>query len=963
MGYWEDSIVARFEETVVQYPHNLAIKTLTHELTYNELNRMANQVAHEILALRGEGEEPIAILMDNDAPTIAALFGVLKAGKAYILLDATFPQNRLAYLIEDTQTQLLITNELYYAAGLEIASTNTTLLKIEEISSDFSSENPNIIISPDTVAMIIYTSGSTGLPKGVYTNHRNLLHSVYVVKQNFKIISADRFACIRTFCNNGSLKDIFCSLLTGASIYPLHPKEHGFRRLISWIDEHQLTIFISVATPFRQLLYSVCDEGVPTGISQSVPESTPLSSIRLVWIGGEKIRTHDIELFQMCMAAHCLFRMGFGSTETMSATYLQLDKETANRMLIDKAMLTLGYPVDDSEILIFDQDHQPLPAGQVGEIAVRSAYLALGYWRKLKITQERFLPDPDGGDQRIYLTGDTGYLCDDGALVILGRNDDQIKIRGHRIEIAEIEQTLLTHSSVKQAAVIARKTHSNETQLIAYIVLSKERQTRLSPATEFYQCAAKNLPDYMRPAAFVIMETLPMTLHGKLDYQALPPPDLNRDIPGVSYMAPYTQLEQQLADIWSDLLNIDAIGLHDNFFELGGHSLHTIQLMEQIEDQFAVTISLKSFFINPTIAKLSQLVQAQPETPDDSDIQTRFENEFLENLYDELVNAGSKDMGQYLIPHGRRWTTLHHLFQSIPRSILFQLVSRLMSRTSIQQKFFAQQVALTHQFLSTIDSAIDPAIDLENNEPVDRPERVSRQGILDKSLTYGLLHHYKVGRGLKKSHHVYQKIRGRERLETAKAEGKGVILINSHHNLYYWQPMSKLADYGIGGVQNHYMIPQDSSLSAKDQNLPGQLILTRQLDIARRLLQEGKVVQLLVDGRDGDSRGLTYNVHNRCWTFMTGFAELALRTNAVVLPVIYSLNQDGASMHTTNDEIMCSLGEPFDMGPETLSHDERVKTLMSQYVAILETTWATMPWLVPWYVMEQHLSYPLTEND
>lgn len=585
----EQSIGARFEEQVARHADALAVFSDAGAWTYGQLNGYANRIAHAILAGRGRGiAAPVAILLNNDAPMLAAIFGVLKSGAPYVPFDPSFPPERLAHYGQDAGVSLILTDADHYDQAVALAGEPQRVIAIDDLPANLPEANPNVAVSPDAIAYIYYTSGSTGAPKSVYNSHRNLLHHIRRNSNIFCVCPADRFLCLKSFSFAGALKDIFGSLLNGASIHLYPLKQKGITRLPDFLREQRITIYNSVATVFRQLTDALTPEmGFP--------------DLRIVYFGGEQIKPNDLALFQQHFGRDSLLVLGLGSTETgpVSAFYLEGDTPLPGEVV------PLGHAAQETEILILDEPGDPLGPDQEGEIAIKSDYLALGYWRNDELTAQKFVPAGDG--RRLYLTGDIGYLDDSGCLYHLGRRDFQIKIRGFRVEPAEIEDALRRHPAIQQAAVVAKALHSGEKGLVAYFTTANGA---IPTVSELRGLLAAGLPDYMIPAAFVPLDSLPVNAFGKLDLKALAAPERVRPHLAQPYAPPETPVQERLAALWSTLLGIDEVGIHDDFLELGGSSVLIMQLMTRAEQAFGRELPVAEFLAEPTIAALAGLVEA-----------------------------------------------------------------------------------------------------------------------------------------------------------------------------------------------------------------------------------------------------------------------------------------------------------------------------------------------------------------
>ena len=449
----EQSVARRFEKQVVKYPEHLAIKSKAHTYSYLALNQLANQIARSILAKPCIQNQPVIIFLQQGALFIATFLGVLKAGRCAVPVDPDFPESRNAKIVKDSQASLIITNQKYLAVAAVQVSENCELLNIDELDPTLSNENPEISVSPDSIAYILYTSGSTGKPKGVFQNHRNLLHFIRHQVNSLQISPDDRVTMLYSCSVNGALRGTLYSLLNGATLYPFNVKCEGLTGLINWLIEEKITIYHSVTTLFRHMTSILTLEN-------------PFPHIRMVILGGEAVSAEDVTLYKKIFAPNCLLYTGLGATETGTIREYIVNKQTP----VGNSRMPLGYSVPERDILLWDEAGSEVKPGQVGEICVRSPYIALGYWNNPEKTRKAFWPDPEGGDYRIYRTGDLGKLLPDGCLVHKGRKDFQVKIRGYRVELSEIELALVRQDSVKEAVVVGREDSMGTQQLIAYVV-------------------------------------------------------------------------------------------------------------------------------------------------------------------------------------------------------------------------------------------------------------------------------------------------------------------------------------------------------------------------------------------------------------------------------------------------------------------------------------------------------------
>jgi amino acid adenylation domain-containing protein len=592
----EQSISERFEQQVAKYPDQIAVKTKNRGLSYDGLNKAANRVARAILAKSRDGPEPVALLLEYDTPMIVAILGVLKAGKICVPLDLSHPDARANYVLGDSQANLLVTDNKNFSTAQRLAQHVRHLINIDEIDGGLCTGNLGLSISPDTPAYILYTSGSTGQPKGVVQHHRSILHNAMKFTNGCHICADDQLTVFASFSTGQGTEVTFIALLNGASLCVIDVREEGMNSVATRLITEQITVYISTATLLRHFVTSL------TG-KEEFPH------LRLIRIGSEQIRQSDVEIYKQHFDPRCILGIFFSATETGSMTQYYIDKETE----ITGSIVPVGYSAQDEEILLLDQDGKQVGFNQTGEIVIKSRYLALGYWRRPDLTQAKFLSDPNGGDKRLYFTGDLGRMSEDGCLEYLGRNDFQVKIRGYRVETGEVERALLQLNAFKEAAVIAKEHKSGDYRLVAYIVPIKRPVPTI---TALRHALREKLPEYMIPSTYVFLDVLPVASNGKVDRQALPAPDQGRPEVETTFVAPKDALEVELNKIWEKILGIQPIGVRDNFFELGGHSLLALQLIAQIERIFNKPCSPAILFQAPTIAQLANILRQEkwPET-------------------------------------------------------------------------------------------------------------------------------------------------------------------------------------------------------------------------------------------------------------------------------------------------------------------------------------------------------------
>jgi amino acid adenylation domain-containing protein len=613
----EQSIATRFASQVAMYPERLAVKSKNHKWTYAELNAAVNRIAQSILRAGGDREERIALLFDHDAPMIAGMLGALSAGKTYVPLDPHHPKARLLEIIQHSEATLLLTNNKNLALARELTNANVRLVNTDSTPS-IPANLPAMAlpaVEPNRLAYILYTSGSTGEPKGVMQNHRNVLHYIRVYTNNLHLNAQDRLSLFSSYCFDASVMDIYGALLNGATLCPIDIREAGLAGLAEQLIDDEITVYHSTPTVYRYFL------GAQASLPANVGDPNLFfPKVRLVVLGGEKVDLRDLELYRQHFSDDCIFVNGLGPTEATVSLQNFIDKETE----VPSDSVPVGFAVEDTEVLLLNPSGRPSEV--FGEIAIKSAHVALGYWRNNEATAKAFgdchchnrlrkrvglgraTASKDTGLQRIYRTGDMGRRLPDGSIKFEGRKDFQVKIRGFRVELGEIESALVRHPNVREGVVVARDSGHGDTRLIAYVVPHK-----VSITIELRHYLQQRLPEYMVPGSFVMIESLPLTPSGKLDRRALPTPESVEahadDTLVTTTNTPETRLKKMLAAIWSELLEVRAVGVNDNFFELGGHSLLAVRLFAQIEKRLGKRLPLSILFQAPTVGQLAAVIQ------------------------------------------------------------------------------------------------------------------------------------------------------------------------------------------------------------------------------------------------------------------------------------------------------------------------------------------------------------------
>jgi len=577
----ENSIVARFEQMVRQFPNHTAVAA-NHRYSYAELNQRANLIAQAVLERCGQGNEPVALLLGHDAPAIAAILGVLKAGKIYVALNPAQPAARLRMLLDDLQAPLLITDAEHQLLAAELSP---HLLNLQDVGqAKACPEGRQAKACPTSLAAIFFTSGSTGEPKGFARDHRTILHRIRLDTNSDRLTAKDRFSLLFLCSYGTSVSDLFDALLNGGTVAMFDPNARGLGELTAWLRAEQITSLHIPVALFRQWLETL----VPGDYFPALRRLRP---------AGQLFRA-DLERLWPHLPEDAQVFSQLASSETVLVTRTGFTRHTP----IDTEVLHVGAPVAETDVFLINEAGQRVSNGEPGRIHVRSRFLSSGYWRRPELTAEVFQPDPAGGDFRICRTGDWGRWRADGNLEFLGRQDAMVKVRGHRVELSEIEAALRKLPEVRAAAVTARDDAQDDKRVIACIVPAQNTTPTVSALRS---ALANTLPEHSIPAAFVMLAELPLLPNGKLDALRLPAPERSRPVLDVPFVAPRTEDEIILAAIWSEVLEIEPLGVDDHFLELGGNSLRAMRICVRASRAFQVEIAPRMLFDAPTIARMA----------------------------------------------------------------------------------------------------------------------------------------------------------------------------------------------------------------------------------------------------------------------------------------------------------------------------------------------------------------------
>ena len=573
-----------FEAQAASTPEAIALSFEASDLTYRELDERANRLAG---SLRKRGVRPgalVGVCLDRALEMVVALYGVLKAGGAYVPLDPEYPRDRLAFMLEDSKPVVILTQS--HLAGV-LPEHDAAVLRLDSDWSSIASEPAERPardgLSLESLAYVIYTSGSTGRPKGAMNAHRGILNRLHWMQHAYPLTGIDRVLQKTPFSFDVSVWELFWPLMFGARLVLARPGGHREPAyLVDTIATQRITTMHFVPSMLKVFL----DEA---GLDRC-------ESLVRVFASGEALSAPLVDRFYASLPGARLHNL-YGPTEAAVDV-------TSFACAAGAASIPIGRPVHNTRIYLLDERLQPVPEGLRGELYIGGVQVGRGYLNRAELTAERFIRDPfDAAPQaRLYKTGDLARYLPSGDIEYLGRADFQVKVRGFRIELGEIEADLLGHPVVREAVVVARDEGAGDKRLVAYLVCAEGPRPTAGELRGFLQ---EKLPDYMVPAAFVLLDKLPLTASGKVDRRALPAPeDGERAVAGTTFAAPATVVEEELSRIWASVLRLEKIGVHDNFFEVGGDSILSIQIVSRAQ-QAGIRVTPRQIFEHPTIAELA----------------------------------------------------------------------------------------------------------------------------------------------------------------------------------------------------------------------------------------------------------------------------------------------------------------------------------------------------------------------
>ena len=879
----EQSIDTRWRRVVRHFSGRVAVTAPDGEqYTYQAMDEHSDQIACAIIERLGLENEPVVLFLDHIPLLIVTIIGVLKANKAYIALDPTQTTELINILKSPTGPRLVITTSEQRAEVTPATTPHQDILFLEDVGE--TRTPPDVEISPDALAALFFTSGTVGQPKGVPYTQRMILHRIWVETHTYQLTADDRFSGLRPCGVAASVRDIFNALLNGGTLclYPM--RQYGLGHLSTWLLDQTVTYFHLPGMLYREWL-------------DTLPEDASFPAIRYLSPSGRKTIADCTRIWPHLGADACLINT-YATTETSLLSQQLITRQTP----LTENVLSVGQPVPDKHIALVDEQDQPVAAGQVGEIIVRSRFITSGYWQQPQMGAQRFTLADDGSEEIVYRTGDFGRLRSDGRLELIGRQDSQVKVHGYRVMLDDVETLLAKANGVDQAAARVFPTSGGDNRLVGYV--TGLPGARLSGSTVRNELSVQATAQ-MIPAQIMVLPELPLTRTGKIDRQALPVPSSMRPNLDTPFRAPRNELEQQIADIWAELLELDAVGVDDNLFELGGDSLTAMRLILAVEKATGQHVST-DVFNEPTVAHLARLLSNEPAAASSA-----------QNQMDQPKSPRHRVLSPYrqfkrmIVNGGPSWRN-----HALPYGLGVRM-QRLWVRLPLIRQKLQQLATPFREWLTILELDDVDGRELELSL-LANTWRGWREACIKKPATFA----------------QWVTAHGIECLNSGLAMKRPIVLVGTHAAI-----RSAAIKMEIHQQSGHSVWTLGySPTSATDA--------AAKVIHAQKLLVQGGIVQVTGDGAQG-TRGVEVPIYGRPWLFRSGGAELALDTNAILLPVFNTLAHSG---HITVEFL-----EPLTTGQ--CGREQQIEDLTRQYAALLTARWPYLLNNMKWGKLQQILDH------
>ncbi len=937
-------------------PDRVAIVAESSVFTYHQMNRSANQIAFGLLKALGDGNHPVAILLNKEPHAIFASLGTLKSGNFYAGLDPTSPVAYLKNVCDDLRPEILLTSKLLKALAEEVVGTKTKIYLVEDWLEGMPSQEALFEIDMDATAAIYYTSGSTGKPKGVMVSQLGLWHRTFSSVNTLMFSPSDRTCMPFSISFGWSTTPLFGTLTTGGAVYLYDFAGKNPKNAAEWFIQHQITNAPIPAGFFKQFV-SNTNEGYPSNFPD----------MRLIFVGGDSILADDLLLWQKLFSDGCILAYGFSSTEAgpITRTFYRTDSE------ISETSLKFGMPAIGVEILIVDDDSQPLPPGEFGEIALRTMGKMTGYWKQEIKNRQKFIEDPEDPGKTLLLSGDMGRLTQNKELEFLGRKDFKVKIRGFLVDLKTIETTLSQLPEVSEVAIKTYRRKKGDLSLAAYLAFEPGTILQIK---DLKKLLARELPTYMVPHYFCILDKLPRSTSGKVNSHLLPEPNNQRPSLDTPYIPPQDELEIKLANIWQEVLEISPIGTIDNFFDLGGDSLSALEMTLEVEKLLDDAVP-QIFFQQPTIQHLKTLLNSPKSALDVEDISNKFD---LKSYKTEprhtrryRKSKGKEDILKRVFRRRKLGKSIDHLIDlavaryitSLPYQKASGWIVRWSNNQVVRKILYGRRYELFDYWLKDINGGSNNTEELfqrsmitnlnyrlrryktnQNENEIQRNLDIQSEIAELKnspSIYWSSLGELIESTPLDKLDEIFP-IVGLHHLTDAIAMAKGVILLSFHGMMAPLRFLPLKWRLGTEITTISYQMALAQSNLGKDALNSRSIRSSMNAELAlfgHRILQNGGVINILGDSSDPYGKEYQITVGGRAYPVKTGFAELAINSGAVVIPHFGRVLPDGRP-------------EMIILPP--LEDSETIEQLMQQYQAFINDVWIHYPEVVRWVKIQNH---------
>jgi acyl-CoA synthetase (AMP-forming)/AMP-acid ligase II/lauroyl/myristoyl acyltransferase/acyl carrier protein len=963
----EGTIGGRISRLAEQNPARTAVVSADGALNYGDLDRLSSGLAERILAQGGPAATPVAVLLPQGVESTLAMLGIIRSGKCAVILSPEFPANRLREIWADAGDPLIVTRPEFHDLAAEITGTDDGRLDLRD-PEDGAARPHAVRAGPGTPAVLLYTSGTTGEPKGVIVSHRSFLHTAWYHTNRYAMSVDDRVALIASHGFSASAMLSLYMLLDGITLHIVTQRNHPLDRLVEYLRKEDITILLM---PSYTLLQKQ---------SEGMTERVTLPRLRAVLIGGGELRRENLQRFRDFFPEHVEFSFRIASSEALNFAEMRIPPGSS----VPWEKIPVGRIIADKELLLLDDQRQPVAPGETGEIAIRSRYVSDGYWGRPDLTAAKYLPDPDGGDRRICLTGDLGRPLPDGLLIHMGRKDNIVRVRGFSIQLDMVARALQGIDGIKEAAAAAHNLPDGNNRLVGYIVPSGPQRPSLQ---SIRNGLAAVLPAQMIPTAFVFLKSLPRTVSDRVDRQALPPPGTGRPDMETPFAPPRSDAERSLCGLWAEILQLDRVGIDDDFFLLGGDSLQAMHMVLRVEEVLRRQVPA-AFYSTPTVRHLADLWAVGEPANANRDAAIRSAEE---------DTAAPKAGRKWTPPQkGRKFRKRYQSRKTTvgPQSVrLLKRVPRLAAELSIQQltyplgcrclslwcgnpfivrHFYPAEAGLFRRWVKRLGGC--------PHAPADALHAGIMSNILwakrfKRRILYGRDESFL--ESLQRSSAAFFRdlgkiladappdqlarffhIEGLEHFRTARGRGRGIILVSYHGstNRFAVAALPRWLDGPAIQTLNitHGMRLARRRRTGMKRYINEPAILTDVAVDGLRTLREGGVVQVVPDIGYNAADGVPLTIAGYRFLIRPGFAELALTADAAVVPFFSTRRTDG--------RIDIHILPALDPGSPKADPAERTKDLLAQYADFVETAWRRAPESLLWQVIDTHMTRPLDDN-